>query len=106
MKAQEKYGLIWSQICDKIKSLNLPGMTLSVEHSRGYCDGASWYGENILTDDDYLHITPIEKCGREVFGTVKYSTKLEVVFGEYRTYEEFERMLDEFIEAANKLRDQ
>ena len=72
MKAKERYDLIWKQICKKMQDFNWKNMTLSMEHSRGHCSGESWYGENLLTNDDYLHITPIEKSGREVNGCVSF----------------------------------
>lgn len=95
----EKSSVIWNQICEKIASIpQLSGLTLSTDNSDGWCDGASWYGENILSDDDYLHITPIEKRGREVYGTISYSIGFMDTYGTYRNYEEFEMHLSQFLE--------
>lgn len=98
MATTEKYTNIWNQICDKVSSISqLSKLTLSTDNSDGWCDGASWYGENIFSDDDYLHITPIEKRGREVYGTISYSIGLMDTYGIYRSYEEFEMNLNDFL---------
>lgn len=100
MTALEKYTNIWNQICDKVSSISqLSKLTLSTDNSDGWCDGASWYGENIFSDDDYLHITPIEKNGREVYGTISYNIGLMDTYGIYRNYEEFEIYLSQFLDA-------
>lgn len=101
MKAKERYDLIWKQICKKMQDFNWKNMTLSMEHSRGHCSGESWYGENLLTNDDYLHITPIEKSGREVNGCVSFSAAHECGVGFYKTYEEFESILNEWIKMCS-----
>lgn len=102
LTAQEKYDLIWNQICEKIKELNLPNMTLSKVHSEGWCYGASWYGENVLSDNDHLHVTPIEKCGRCVFGTIGFATDNMITQGRYKTYREFESILEDFLSCSKE----
>ena len=47
--------------------------------------------------DDYIHITPIEKCGREVFGTINWSIYPVGSFAQYRTLEEFKHELDDIM---------
>lgn len=95
MKVSEKYASIWKQICDKILSIpQLSKLTLSIDNSVGWCVGASWYGENIISNDDYIHISPIEKCGREVYGTISYSIGLTDTYCIYKSYEEFEIQLN------------
>lgn len=98
MTVAEKYTNIWNKICDKVSSTpQLSKMTLSVDNSDGWCDGASWYGENIFSDDDYLHITPIEKHGREVYGTINYSIGYMDSYASYKTYSEFEKHFNDFL---------
>lgn len=103
MTVAEKYTNIWNKICDRV--LSIPQLsnhlTLSVDNSDGWCDGASWYGENMFSDDDYLHITPIEKCGREVYGTISYGIGHTDSYASYRTYSEFEKHFNDFLNEIN-----
>ena len=106
MKAKEKYDKIWNEICEIIKSdPRFSKMTLSAEHSRGWCDGESWYGSNMFSNDDYIHIIPIEKCGREVFGAINWSIFPIGSFSTYKTLEEFKKELDDVMnEFSNVLK--
>lgn len=107
MTAKEKHNKIWDEICNIIKSDDrFSKMTLSAEHSHGWCDGESWYGSNMFSNDDYIHITPIEKCGREVFGTINWSIYPVGSFAQYRTLEEFKHELDDVMnEVSNVLKE-
>lgn len=98
MAATERHTNIWNQICDKVSSIpQLSKLTLSTDNSVGWCKGASWYGENMFSDDDYLHITPIEKYGREVYGTISYSIGLIDTYARYKTYSEFEKYFNDYL---------
>lgn len=98
MTATERYATIWNQICDKVSSIpQLSKLTLSTDNSVGWCKGASWYGENIISNDDYIRITPIERCGREVYGTISYSIGLMDEYANYTTYSEFEKYFNDFL---------
>lgn len=102
MTAKEKYDVVWDKICKKMVELNFQNMILSKENSEGWCNGASWYGENNIEESDYLHVTPIEKLGRKVYGTISYSIGEQDCFSTYKTYEKFEKILNDYLSFVKK----
>lgn len=93
---KKKNLLIWDQICQKMNNLSIPNM----KHGNNE-GGESWQGENMFTDDDYLCITPVQKYGRKLYGSIEWGIGHIHTYGMYHTYEQFEKLLDSFFKTKD-----
>ena len=80
---------IWRHICHALSASELPLIQKR--------DG-SWYGENIVSDSDFISITPVST--RTGYGTASWSIHGVHMSGAYKDYRRFSLIMDEFLAEA------
>ena len=80
---------VWDAVCRALTASELPLSRMK--------DG-SWYGENIVSQSDFISITPISN--RSGYGTASWSIHGVHMSGSYKDYRRFSVIMDEFLEEA------
>ena len=82
---------VWDEICLALTVSELP---------LEYKEDSGWYGEGIISKDDYICVTPFSGEGNERHGTVSWLVRGFHMSGDYKTYDRFATLMDWYMEEA------